>query len=399
VIDESRPPSHTDRIVWAYRYFDPWSLNLREIRRPEAIQALYFVMNSPGVLEYGGRRENVTGESLFVFPPGMAFHLSPGSPSPIDCVHIQSISPRWARERYPLPAKLWVHDHEIAGSIMAWAVEYAKAGEISGTIWPVLERVYSQQEVSRVTFADHAETRPPRDTPLHSHMKEHQIDYYLRARGRFWINGHWEEIEDGDLFYIPPRAEHAIEFDPECDYHNLSLKFVVKDPVDLSGEPFKIPVIDEDRHLRNAMQRIVASYVLYSPVSPDDLQQVLSGISDIYRLGSTLGSPSPEERIKEIVMANYSMPLSLPWLSRQVGLKPAYLSRLFRERTGETLSTYIRRVRIQRSQELLSQTNLPVGVVAQRCGFSNIHYFSQVFKKETGLAPSGYRRTAGRAAV
>ena len=45
-----------------------------------------------------------------------------------------------------------------------------------------------------------------------------------------------------------------------------------------------------------------------------------------------------------------------------------------------------------RAQELLTQGDLPIGEIAEKCGFENVYYFSAAFKKRVGLPPSEYRK-------
>ena len=63
-----------------------------------------------------------------------------------------------------------------------------------------------------------------------------------------------------------------------------------------------------------------------------------------------------------------------------------------RKKTGQPLTAYIKRRRIEWAKELLAQTALPVSQVAQQVGYDNLSYFSSVFHDQTGLSPGEYRR-------
>lgn len=65
---------------------------------------------------------------------------------------------------------------------------------------------------------------------------------------------------------------------------------------------------------------------------------------------------------------------------------------LFRKYVGQTPNTYLMRYRIQKSFELLRETNRSVCEIAIVCGFQSASYFSYVFRKEIGLIPQDYRR-------
>ncbi|WP_168735652.1 response regulator [Cohnella fermenti] len=75
-----------------------------------------------------------------------------------------------------------------------------------------------------------------------------------------------------------------------------------------------------------------------------------------------------------------------------VGLHPAYLSALFKSKTGENVSDYVYRSRMQRAGELLvEQPGLPVSDVAAAIGYHKPQYFIKLFKEHYGLTPLEYR--------
>lgn len=78
-------------------------------------------------------------------------------------------------------------------------------------------------------------------------------------------------------------------------------------------------------------------------------------------------------------------------LAEAQGINASYLSALFRRETGETVTDYVNRKRVDLAVHLLSTTGLQVQTVAQHCGFADVHYFSKVFKKLTGQTPRQFR--------
>ena len=68
----------------------------------------------------------------------------------------------------------------------------------------------------------------------------------------------------------------------------------------------------------------------------------------------------------------------------------------FKKFLGRTPHDEIIRVQINRVKELLSETDLPLAVVADRAGFKHVEYLSVVFKKKTGMPPSRYRALNGK---
>lgn len=84
--------------------------------------------------------------------------------------------------------------------------------------------------------------------------------------------------------------------------------------------------------------------------------------------------------------------LKLQDLSDHVSLSPNYLSKLFKQVTGETITTYTQSIKIARSIEYLSDPTISLSEIAERLGFYDQFHFSKVFKAYTCLSPSNYRK-------
>jgi two-component system response regulator YesN len=87
--------------------------------------------------------------------------------------------------------------------------------------------------------------------------------------------------------------------------------------------------------------------------------------------------------------------LSVVRLGDVVNLNPSYLSRMYKQCTGTSLSEYIAARKIDRATELLAGTNLRVVEIAQQLGFSSGSYFSRFFKKYANSTPEEYRLSLG----
>ena len=68
--------------------------------------------------------------------------------------------------------------------------------------------------------------------------------------------------------------------------------------------------------------------------------------------------------------------------------------RLFAEKLGHSVGSEIHDRRIALAKRMLSDAETPISLVASKCGFCNIAYLSNVFRKETGLSPRAWRKSA-----
>ncbi|QUL53408.1 helix-turn-helix transcriptional regulator [Paenibacillus tritici] len=72
-------------------------------------------------------------------------------------------------------------------------------------------------------------------------------------------------------------------------------------------------------------------------------------------------------------------------------LTPNYLSRIFRQETGSSITDYLIAKRIRKACWMLEMTVLAVEQIGQEIGYANTSYFIHLFKKETGMTPLKYR--------
>ncbi len=95
--------------------------------------------------------------------------------------------------------------------------------------------------------------------------------------------------------------------------------------------------------------------------------------------------------IKNIIETQYMEELSVNKIAEAVYLSPNYMSLVFKRETGETISDYLTRKRMDVAKELLQKTDSKILDIANMVGFQDASYFSKVFKKHTGVHPQKYR--------
>jgi two-component system response regulator YesN len=83
--------------------------------------------------------------------------------------------------------------------------------------------------------------------------------------------------------------------------------------------------------------------------------------------------------------------LSVQTISDHVSLSTTYFGSLFYEKFNTHVVEYVTKRRIEEAKKLLLKTNLKVGAISERVGFSSANYFNNVFKKSTGVPPQQYR--------
>ena len=102
-------------------------------------------------------------------------------------------------------------------------------------------------------------------------------------------------------------------------------------------------------------------------------------------------------KAKEFISRNFSsVDISLYSTASYVGISPNYLSTIFAQETGENFIEYLTRIRIEKAKQLLKDTAMKSADIAYETGFSDPHYFSSIFKKNTGRSPREFRLFVAR---
>ena len=98
-------------------------------------------------------------------------------------------------------------------------------------------------------------------------------------------------------------------------------------------------------------------------------------------------------RALEYMRRAYSDPgLKLEEVAQYAYISASYLARLLRQEMDTTFSALLTRIRMEAAARMLEENDLQNYEIAARCGFANATYFSKVFRKHFGVAPSEYRK-------
>jgi len=98
------------------------------------------------------------------------------------------------------------------------------------------------------------------------------------------------------------------------------------------------------------------------------------------------------EAIVDYIKGHFNEAVTLNGMAKRYYVSSAYLSRSFKQRTGENFNDFLNRIRIERASELLEEPSMKMSDIAERVGYENANYFMKKFKDIRGLTPTEYRR-------
>jgi AraC-like DNA-binding protein len=100
-------------------------------------------------------------------------------------------------------------------------------------------------------------------------------------------------------------------------------------------------------------------------------------------------------RTLNYIRRNYTRKIRLSEIARDMAMSESQLNARFKRECGETVMQHLEGYRILIAKKLLSQTESTIEQIASHLAFCDQFHFSKTFKKQAGVPPLQYRRTAG----
>lgn len=96
--------------------------------------------------------------------------------------------------------------------------------------------------------------------------------------------------------------------------------------------------------------------------------------------------------VENYIKENIESDLSLELLASVVHLNPSYLSRYFKESTGENLSNYVTRCKMEKAAWLLDNSEQKINEIMQQLGYQKSQHFAKIFREQYGVSPKEYKK-------
>ena len=248
---------------------------------------------------------------------------------------------------------------------------------------------------------------------LHSHPFS-ELFYVVNGQGTFIAEDTEFPVKRNDMVIINPHIRHTEKSLPGAplDYivlgiEGLSFAFE-KIAAARSGEATQAPSGTVSKYNVSKTNVCTCLNLMLEEVSrqEEDYETVCQNLLEVLlismlRSGSLSVVPDNSRllnrectQIKNYLDANYSETITLDSLAALTHMNKYYLAHTFTKYVGLSPINYLLQKRIQEGKSLLESTSYSIAQISDMLGFSSQSYFSQAFRKATGMTPMQYRKHA-----
>lgn len=249
----------------------------------------------------------------------------------------------------------------------------------------------------------------------HQHNGLLQILYLREGRAEIQLDGVHKTLEAGTVLLVPQMCIHGFRFAQDARGHVVMVAYpllrkLVQQAAGglLAMTAPLIQVLGNTAH-DNYIGASFTALALEYKGSAHGRQLLLENLLAVILL--TLGRealsstvmPSAEERrgnrhfsqFAQLIEQHFTAHQSLEWYAGQLGITPPHLNLLCRQVVGKTALTLVHERQILEAKRNLVYSSMSIAQVADRLGFIDPAYFTRFFKREVGVSPISFRRSAG----
>jgi len=233
-------------------------------------------------------------------------------------------------------------------------------------------------------------------------VNEYQLVYITRGRGLFRSGNVDYPVQEGSVLALFPGVAHSYRPDAETGWDEYWVGFKGAYPDALRAAGFHSP--ERPFFSVGVHETIVALYAdIFSVVDAQEpYYQFRAGSLAMLLLAEILGRARKAEqgdeaallveKAKLLMRESADGSLSVESIGARLGVSLERFYESFKAYTGMTPYQYFIQLKINKAKDLLDVEEASVKEVAFALGFDDPYYFSRLFKKKTGVAPSGWGR-------
>jgi AraC-like DNA-binding protein len=243
-----------------------------------------------------------------------------------------------------------------------------------------------------------------------------ELAYILSGKGKYLVEGNEFDVNAGDLVICNPGVKHThiisnpkeptIEFiSGFTDFHFMNM---APNSIELPDNSYVLHTTGElkqeiTKHcyamIAEKESKQLGRYFMFKAHLMQMLLLVIREISDVEKTEQkgcnfeTYNKNYAVNRIINYLNENYEHKISLEQIAHNMYLSPVYISKIFKEETGESPINYLIKIRLEKAKDiLLDSDNGSIKNIANQVGYDDVYHFSKLFKKYYGISPLYYRK-------
>lgn len=228
--------------------------------------------------------------------------------------------------------------------------------------------------------------------------KDYTLMYLSQGRATVFIDGTARELRAGQALLCLPGALQRYIYLQRDGCVNKYVHFSGELCACLAGEPVRIIPVASVSEFESNLDRLIRAYCRIDgerELLCNGYLRVLLALLKDSELLADKPRHTLQDRVRMVINlmnTHINEPIDLDACAALCCVSRERFNHMFKEQTGFPPLLYINMVRIQRAKELLTDSGLTVSECAQTLGFSDVNYFSRLFRKLTGVSPSKYTR-------
>lgn len=243
-----------------------------------------------------------------------------------------------------------------------------------------------------------------------------ELTYILSGKGKYYINGTVYDVKAGDVIICNPGIKHNnIVMNPKeptveffSGFTNFRFKNMPPNSIVLKEGGYLLHTNAEvkqeiSKHCYEMLaENESCSVGKYFMLKTHLMQILLLIVREIVEVpktrqeGCDFESYNKSYAVKKIINylnENYAQKISLEQIAKNMYLSPVYISKIFKEETGESPINYLIKIRLEKARDiLLNKENKRIKNIANQVGYEDVYHFSKLFKKYYGVAPLHYKK-------
>lgn len=233
----------------------------------------------------------------------------------------------------------------------------------------------------------------------YANREHHIVALCTGGQAAYETNGDAYTVGKGDVLFFPKQLFHSGISNPDDPFSYYIAQFDAMFASQASEEQFyKLSNIIGSALYPQFVTLFEELYTAWSVKKNGHMLKCKSRIMDIFYLLvresdliSKHATYSPKiEKVVHFIAEHYRSNYSVEELSRLADLSPSQFRSLFKQVTGLTVTEYQIRMKLDKARDLLLSSTCNVTEAAHETGFTDIYYFSRLFKKKTGMSPTAY---------